>query len=205
MRKEMTRFLGLLTAILVCSAGLLPGSLSEAGAYGPGSYAYGGPGDTTPSQNSYTIYAYPGFHGTGPRPGQIALSWEDRDGGPAEDSYEHRTGDYECGWRYSPDGWWYQYADGSWPAGCWKNVDGRWYYFREDGHLYTGWLEQNGYAYYLNPADDGTYGSMRTGWQLIDGKLYYFNASDQGVLGAMLRATVTPDGYTIGADGVYHG
>ncbi len=60
-------------------------------------------------------------------------------------------------------------------AAEWKQeADGRWWY-----------------AY-----DDGSY--PQNGWAKIDGKDYYFDAE-----GYMLSNTVTPDGYTVGADGAW--
>ena len=178
---------GLLAALMLTAA--LP---AAAYAIGPGEPVYGGPGDSAPAQNGRVVYAYPGFKGEGPQYGQMVNSFTEP-AGPG--------GVYTQGWRYSPNGWWYQYADGSWPAGGWKCIDSRWYYFEEGGHVKTGWFQENGIWYYLNPVDDGTYGTMRTGWQIIDGKAYYFNASSEGVTGAMLANTTTPDGYQVGADG----
>ncbi len=178
---------GLLAALMLTAA--FP---AAAYAIGPGEPVYGGPGDSAPAQNGRVVYAYPGFKGQGPQYGQMVNSFTEP-AGPG--------GVYTQGWRYSPNGWWYQYADGSWPAGGWKCIDSRWYYFEEGGHVKTGWFQENGIWYYLNPVDDGTYGAMRTGWQIIDGKAYYFNASSEGVTGAMLANTTTPDGYQVGADG----
>ncbi len=60
-------------------------------------------------------------------------------------------------------------------AAEWKQeADGRWWY----------------------QYDDGTY--PQNGWAKINGKDYYFDAE-----GYMLANTVTPDGYTVGADGAW--
>ncbi len=174
-----------------------------AAAAGPGEIVHGGPGDTAPARNSQTVYDYPGFKGAGPGRGNMVVSWNYDEWGPAgpSDFYCGEEGEYTQGWRYSPDGWWYQYAAVSWPAGGWKCIDSRWYFFEETGHLKTGWLVKDGIHYYLNPVDDGSFGAMRTGWQGIDGRDYYFNMSSQGVYGALLVDTVTPDGYQVGPDG----
>ena len=50
----------------------------------------------------------------------------------------------------------------------------------------------------LHPVSDGTRGFMYTGWHEIDGKWYYFDST-----GAMAASTTTPDGYLVGADGVW--
>ena len=57
----------------------------------------------------------------------------------------------------------------------------------------TGWLQLNDKWYYLE-----TDGAMKTGWLSLDNKWYYLGAD-----GAMLADTVTPDGYRLGADGVW--
>lgn len=54
-------------------------------------------------------------------------------------------------------------------------------------------LDEKGY-WYQN--DDGNY-SVNS-WQEINGKQYYFDAN-----GYMLSNTITPDGYTVGADGAW--
>lgn len=51
----------------------------------------------------------------------------------------------------------------------------------------TGWWYQN---------DDGSY--TKSGWHTIDGKSYYF-----GDDGYMFHDCVTPDGYSVGADGAW--
>lgn len=155
------------------------------------------------------VFRFPGFNGSGPKgygpngsyypdfyyDGDYTFDDED---GPGEPEYTR-------GWRYNPNGWWYQKSDGSWPENCWEYIDGRWYRFAQSGHMVTGWFtDGNGKKYYFNPVDDGTLGMMRTGWQLVDGKMYYFNPNAGGMNGAegnMLVNTTTPDGYQVGADG----
>lgn len=80
-----------------------------------------------------------------------------------------------------------------------------WFRFSEEGIMLTGWFDDtDGSRYYLNPASDGIQGIMLNGWQLIDGKWYYFSeAKGSGTFGALLRNAVTPDGYRVGADGVW--
>lgn len=55
-----------------------------------------------------------------------------------------------------------------------QGADGRWWYQHDDG------------------------GCTKNGWEKIDGKDYYFDAD-----GWMLSNTTTPDGYQVGADGVW--
>lgn len=67
----------------------------------------------------------------------------------------------------------YVQEDGTYLKNQWKQVWDNWYYFGEDGKSkYNTWAE-------------------------IDGKWYYF---DQWSV--MLHDTTTPDGYTVGSDGV---
>ncbi len=190
-----------MAAAAVCVVAAMQASIWALAA-GPGDFAHGGPGDTAPARNNGTVYDYPGFKGAGPKGSDVIVSWDISGMGPSGPSGGYGGGgSYKQGWRYSPDGWWYQYTDGSWPAGGWKCIDSRWYFFEETGHLKTGWLLKDGIHYYLNPVDDGSFGAMRAGWQVIDGKEYYFNMSSEGVYGAMLVSTTTPDGYAVGPDG----
>lgn len=178
--KRLIKNLSILTAVLWLTS-LFPGAV----------FAYDGE----------AVRDFPGFNGsdsgfTGPYEGESYDCWEDYDDGD-DDSDQ-----YERGWRYSPAGWWFQYRDGSWPSNGWTYIDGRWYQFDQGGHMVTGWFKDSqGFWYYLNPVDDGTLGSMRTGWQVVDGKAYYFNTMSDGFKGRLLINTVTPDGYSVGADG----
>lgn len=54
-----------------------------------------------------------------------------------------------------------------------KKINGKWYFFDENGYMKTGWIK------------------YKTKW-------YYCDES-----GAMLTGTETPDGYSVGADGVW--
>lgn len=110
-------------------------------------------------------------------------------------------------WILNEIGWWYKYNDGTYPAGQWAllpwNGVNTWYYFDAQGYLVTGWLQDGGNTYYLHPTSDGNRGAMYTGWHQIDGKWYYFHTMEGGPLGAMVVNTQTPDGFTVGADGVW--
>ena len=65
------------------------------------------------------------------------------------------------------------YADGNYPSSRWAKINGKWYFFDENGYMKTGWIK------------------YKTKW-------YYCDKS-----GAMLTGTETPDGYSVGADGVW--
>lgn len=69
--------------------------------------------------------------------------------------------------------WCFQLPNGEYVASSWRQINDRWYIFDENG-----W--------------------MRTGWYLDGGKWYYLDLDT----GAMWRNAVTPDGYTVGIDGV---
>ena len=56
----------------------------------------------------------------------------------------------------------------------WRQIDSKWYYFNTNGYMETGWISDT------------------------DGKYYYLNAD-----GSMASNTVTPDGYTVGVNGVW--
>lgn len=111
-------------------------------------------------------------------------------------------------WTKTGDTYSYFYSDGTRASNCWLEITWNntthWYYFDSQGIMATGWFKDNrGNWYYLNPTADGVYGSMVTGWNRIDGKWYYFNEKSDGFKGTMLYSTTTPDGYSLGADGVW--
>lgn len=76
-------------------------------------------------------------------------------------------------WEKDETGWWYRYADGNYPSARWAKINGKWYFFDENGYMKTGWVKYKS-------------------------KWYYCDES-----GAMLSGTTTPDGYSLGADGVW--
>ncbi len=107
-----------------------------------------------------------------------------------------------------------------------------WYHFDVTGNISTGWfLDETGSPFYANTAldTDGIIGQMRTGWfspsyenstyylnptngivtvgwAKIDGKDYYFEPGFNQVYGytygQMYKNAVTPDGRSVGEDGV---
>ena len=95
--------------------------------------------------------------------------------------------------------------DGAMATGWAQEVYEDWYYLNEDGTMKTGWLDRNGVLFYLYPVSDGWMGRMLTGWQQINGKWYYFETAAGKNQGHMYRSGRTPDGYYVGADGVWDG
>lgn len=70
-------------------------------------------------------------------------------------------------------------------------------YFDENGKMLTGWVgTSDGKWYFFEDRKIMDEGKMIYGWRSIQGAWYYF-----GIDGAMLTNTITPDGYTVGADG----
>ena len=74
-------------------------------------------------------------------------------------------------WIQNSKGWWFRNPDGSYTKNGWQCIRSKWYFFDEAGYMKTGWIP----------------------W---GGKLYYC-----GDNGSMLVSTITPDGFTVGADG----
>ncbi len=112
------------------------------------------------------------------------------------------------GWVAGEKGWWYRFKDGTYPSNGWKMLEWQgktgWYYFGAEGYMVSGWLtDADGNRYFLHDKLDGTQGYMYTGWHEIDGKWYYFSETEGGPLGSLLVNTTTPDGYYVGADGVW--
>lgn len=109
-------------------------------------------------------------------------------------------------WNADARGWKFRSINGEAPVNKWKqceyNGTVQWYRFDANGYLMSGWFtdaDQN--IYYLCPLHDGRFGQMLTGWQTINGKEYYFETSGAKA-GRMYRNEKTPDGHTVGADGI---
>ncbi|WP_243108132.1 hypothetical protein [Clostridium sp. JN-9] len=121
------------------------------------------------------------------------------------------NGSLKTGWLQIGAKWYYLNPDGSTATG-WDFINGYWYYLNVDGDMATGWKFVNGNWYYLNAS-----GSMATGWKLLNGSWYFLNPNGDiaaniwignyymGSEGAMLVNTYTPDGYYVGANGLWDG
>ncbi|MGN0158573.1 MAG: DUF6273 domain-containing protein [Brotaphodocola sp.] len=105
-----------------------------------------------------------------------------------------------AGWIASGTGQWlYETDDGQLAVGWFQDTDSGWYHMGDDGWMHASqwYLDDDQNWYYLN--EDGR--MIAAQWfQDIDGKWYYLSQS-----GAMLSGCVTPDGYTVGADGTWDG
>lgn len=76
-------------------------------------------------------------------------------------------------------------------------VNGRWYTIDVNGIMFENcWLvTPSGVKYYCDE-----FGAMAIGWRLIADKWYYFNADN-----SLFTNGVTPDGYTVSAEGILIG
>lgn len=109
-------------------------------------------------------------------------------------------------WSQDALGWRYKGSDGIYASNTWKtllwNGTMQWFHFGPEGYMTAGWFtELDGNKYFLHNISDGSQGRMYTGWNQIEGKWYYFKEYSGGPLGSLLTNAVTPDGYTVGADG----
>ena len=115
---------------------------------------------------------------------------------------------YDSAWTHDASGWHYLEA-GTEIRNDWRllmyNGLPYWYYFDNAGIMQTGWLDWNDRRFYLYPVSDGWMGRMLTGWQQIDGKWYFFESASGKDQGRMYRSERTPDGYYVGADGIWDG
>ena len=70
--------------------------------------------------------------------------------------------------------------------------------------MQTGWFtDVDGNRYFLHNVSDGTQGRMVTGWYMIEGNWFYFNPISDGTRGSLYVNRNTPDGYTVGVDGIW--
>lgn len=93
-------------------------------------------------------------------------------------------------WNVNATGWWYTYSDGSYPIGCWRMIDNEWYHFDAQGYMETGWIQDGTAWYYLKQS-----GAMAKNCWVSN---YYV-----GENGIMYTNSRTPDGYYVGADGLW--
>lgn len=133
---------------------------------------------------------------------------------------------FAAGWQQNGDSSWsWVLDDNTKLSNSWtQDTDGKWYHLDENGKMQTGWIiDQAGNRYFLNQnagepqgsmasgwkmidniwyffniTHDGTFGKALTGWQWIDGYCYYFAAD-----GKMYSNTITPDGFTVDANGAW--
>ncbi len=104
-------------------------------------------------------------------------------------------------WKSNDKGWWVEYPDGTYLTNAWYQSpeSGLWYYMGADGYMLADtWYQspESGLWYYM-----GADGRMLTdAWhQSPESGLWYYMGTD----GCMLTDADTPDGYHVGADGVW--
>jgi len=96
------------------------------------------------------------------------------------------------GWSYF-QGEWYFFDNGIMVTNNWRQDSSKlWYYLGTNGVMATGWVEDGANWYFLK-----TSGAMAANAWVEN---YYLGAS-----GAMAVNTVTPDGWTVGANGAWNG
>lgn len=138
---------------------------------------------------------------------------------------------YIPGWYQDEGGWHYIMKNGYYAGATWiQDTDGKWYYINIGTYMETDDITPDGYYVDANGVWDGNastinnkvnlgpgvskgWESIDTGWKFKqedgayltnswkqgqDGKWYYLNED-----GWMLKDTTTPDGYYVGADGVW--
>lgn len=108
-------------------------------------------------------------------------------------------------WAKDLIGWSFTDEQGVKVAGRWLFDNGNWYLIGQDGYMKTGWQLDNGKWYFLNTSitNGVPEGSALKGWQWIDGKCYYFEqvGTETHAAGTMYANEMTPDGFTVNADG----
>ena len=75
------------------------------------------------------------------------------------------------------------------------------YYFDAQGNMVTGWVQTaDNKWFFFDNAKTADEGKMSLGWKQVQGSWYYFTPD-----GSMMENGITPDGFSIGADGKWVG
>lgn len=122
---------------------------------------------------------------------------EARAGTPAvQVSYRVAPGGNITGGRWVSDGsrWRFLKSNDAYAGSESLRIDGQIYSFGADGYMLSGWQQIGGGWYHFR--DSGELHTSR--WLLTDGGWRYVDEN-----GAMMTSGVTPDGYTVGADGIW--
>jgi D-alanyl-D-alanine carboxypeptidase (penicillin-binding protein 5/6) len=98
-------------------------------------------------------------------------------------------------WQQEGARWYFVKNDGNRAANEWMTIDGADYWFDSDGTMATGWRHYSNDAWYYFKSGGAMASST---WVESDGQWFYLGAD-----GAMMKNTVTPDGYTLDASGVW--
>lgn len=101
----------------------------------------------------------------------------------------------ERGWVKDDTGWYYVKNNGVKASNEWITDNGEEYWIQADHYMAKGWKEIDGNWYYLCSTGSMAKNVWKTG---AEGNWYYL-----GPDGVMLTNTMTPDGYRVGADGVW--
>ena len=173
------------------NAGTTPGTTTpgEKPDTTPGTATPGEKPSTTPDTvTPRTTYLYVTSKEDKTLPNSVVESWSKKDG---HWFYQLEDGSYIVNEWKQINGAWYRFDNSGVMQTGWIKENGTWYYLNDSGAMQTGWVKENGIWYYLNQS-----GAMETGWFTVSGKWYYANE-----LGALATNTITPDGYTVNADG----
>ena len=98
-------------------------------------------------------------------------------------------------WQQEGAKWYFVKNDGNRAANEWMTIDGADYWFDSDGTMATGWRHYSNDAWYYFKSGGAMASST---WVESDGQWFYLGAD-----GAMMKNTVTPDGFTLDASGVW--
>ncbi|WP_418579720.1 serine hydrolase [Hungatella sp.] len=98
-------------------------------------------------------------------------------------------------WQQEGEKWYFVKSDGNRAANEWMTIDGADYWFDSDCVMATGWRHYSNDAWYYFKSSGAMASSC---WVETDGQWFYLGAD-----GVMMKNTVTPDGYTLDASGVW--
>jgi len=124
--------------------------------------------------------------------------------------YSLYSGGTASGWQMINGNWYYMDPNNrnKVTVSSWKDINGKRYHFNENGIMQTGWITDiDGNQYFLS-RDAATIGIMQTGWiENNPGKWYWCNTGALNTIpvGALLVNSTTPDGYPVGANGLWQG
>lgn len=123
--------------------------------------------------------------------------------------YLNEGGQNAVGWQFVNGSWYFfdHARGGKALQNEWAYISEKWYHFNEKCQMETGWItDVDGNQYYLSEQKGSDEGKMIVGWiETFPGRWFWCNDGRVSNLpfGALLVNAKTPDGYPVGANGLW--